>query len=161
MVASHSRPLVSPEDRAGKTMDTPGADPEMTDFIDRCEIAYLIGIDDSGGPQADGLGGRPGFAALLDRGTLALELPADRSVSRLFTRDRVAVLMLDATNDRHLIVCGSWHEMNASVTAAALRSRLGIVGRGRRAGTIGIVDIAACRWTRIDAGGPAAHGISD
>jgi hypothetical protein len=142
-------------------MDTPGADPEMTEFIDRCEIAYLIGIDDGGGPRADGIGGRPGFAALLDHGTLAMELPADRSESRFFVRDRVAVLMLDASNLRHLVVCGSWHEMNATVAAAALRCRLGIVGRGQRAGTIGIVDIAACRWTRIEAGGPAAHGISD
>jgi hypothetical protein len=135
------------------------ADRDMAEFVSRCAIAYLIGTDASGGPQATGIGGRSGFAALLDHATLAMRLPADCAASRLITQERVALLLLDATNVRHLLVGGNWHQMEASEAALQLRRRLGISNRDRRSTSIGIVDVIASRWERMTANEPDTRGI--
>lgn len=129
-------------------MDARHVDTAVLDFIERCAVGFVIGTDRHGAPHVGCLSVAAGFAALVDRGTLAIRLPAGEFEADTFYLDRVTLLLIDVAHRRHLLLDGTWQELPAGRLVADVRRRLGIRGRGSRSEVVGILDVAGVRWCR-------------
>ncbi len=133
-------------------MDACPTSVSLIDFIERCSVGFLIGIDGGGAPRVGCLSGVAGFAALVDRGTLALRLSSGTFDARAVGSDRVTLLLIDSGQRSHLLLHGAWQQLPAAGVVADVRRRLGIRGRGSRDEIVGILDVEGLRWCLVPAG---------